>query len=74
MEVSVAETGIKPDLNPTTLELTELIGSQGWAKSDCVTVWFYCPCQHPCLWLSLAVDRHVPLDGTGTAPTTRAAH
>lgn len=34
------ETGMKPDLIPVTLDMTLLIGTQGLAKVDCVTVWF----------------------------------
>ena len=34
------ETGMKPDLIPVTLGMILLIGTQGLANVDCVTVWF----------------------------------
>lgn len=42
-EVSFAETGTKPDLMPgvVMLGVERLIGTQGAAKDDCVTVWFW---------------------------------
>ena len=41
--VSLAATGTKPDLMPgvVMLGVETLIGTQGAAKDDCVTVWFW---------------------------------
>jgi hypothetical protein len=44
--VSFAATGTKPDLMPgvVMLGVETLIGTQGAAKDDCVTVWFWKRC------------------------------
>ena len=33
--------GMGPELMPVTLDMTELMGSQGRSKVDWVTVWFF---------------------------------
>lgn len=38
MDVSAAETGMKPEKTPVIFEWRE-IGSHGLSKLDCVTVW-----------------------------------
>jgi hypothetical protein len=38
--VAGSDTGIYPDLNPVTLDITEFIGSQGELNADWTTEWF----------------------------------
>jgi hypothetical protein len=40
MLLAPAATGMKPDLIPVTFDMMLLMGTQGLAKVDCVTVWF----------------------------------
>jgi hypothetical protein len=41
MLLAPAVTGMKPDLIPVTFDMILLMGTQGLAKVDCVTVWFF---------------------------------
>jgi hypothetical protein len=34
-------TGMKPDRNPVTFDMTVLMGAQGELKADWTTEWFY---------------------------------
>lgn len=39
--VALADTGMKPDFMPVTLDMMLFMGTQGLSKVDCVTVWFF---------------------------------